>query len=124
VVESLDVPYQGQKNHQRISTTIVDTIEIQNRALISALWELLKSQRCTVLKGFKDRDNQTHALIVDLVKDLQAQQYRLIEEGVKNREQPVRSLVIDLVEGMWARQCHVIAIKRSIERYRAKKEDN
>jgi hypothetical protein len=51
----------------------VDKIEIQNRKLISVLRELLDSQKCRVLEGFKDTDNQTHALVGDLVEDLQAQ---------------------------------------------------
>lgn len=73
VVESLDVLYQAQENHQRIITTIVDKIETQDRKLISALRELLHFQKCRVRKGFKDTDNRTHALVIDLVKDLQAQ---------------------------------------------------
>lgn len=52
--------------------------------------------------GFKDTDNQTHALFGDLLEDLQAQQCRLVEEGVKGTEQRIRLLVVDLVEDMLA----------------------
>jgi hypothetical protein len=46
--------------------TIVDKIETQNRKLISVLRILLDSQKCRVLKGFKDTDNQIYALVKDL----------------------------------------------------------
>jgi len=60
----------------------------------------------------------------DLVEDLQAQQCRLVEEGVKGTEQRIRPLAVDLVEGMLAQQCRVIAVRPSIEQYRARKEDD
>ena len=82
MVESLDVLYQAQENHQRITLTIDDKIESQNRKPISALRELLDSQKCRLLEGFKDTDNRTRALIGDLVKDLQAQ-CGVVEDGVK-----------------------------------------
>jgi hypothetical protein len=118
--ENLDILSRAQENHQRITTTIVDKIETQNRELISALRVLLDSQKCRVLEGFKDTDNQIHAL----VEDLQAQQCCLVEEGVKGTEQRIRPLVVDLVEDMLAQQCRVIAVKRSIEQYRVGKEDD
>jgi len=118
------VLYQAQENHQRITTTIIDKIETQNRKLISALRELLDSQKCRVLEGFKDMDNRTHALVGDLVEDLQAQQCRLVEEGLKGTEQRIRTLVVDLVKGTLAQQCRVIVMKRSIEQYGAGNEDN
>jgi hypothetical protein len=99
-------------------------IETQNRKLISALRELLDSQKCKVLEGFKDTDNRTHALVGDLVEDLQAQQCRLVEEGLKGTEQRIRTLVVDLVEGTLAQQCRAIVMKRSIEQYGAGNEDN
>jgi len=86
----------------------VDKIETQDRKLVSALWELLESQKCKALEVFKDTGSRTHALVVDLVEDLQAQQRHLIEEGVKDTEQRIRLLVNDLVEDMLAQQCHVM----------------
>lgn len=120
---SLDVLYQAQENHQRITTTIVNEIEIQDRKLIFALRELLDTQKFRVRQGFKDTENRTHGLVVGLVENLQGQQRHLIEEGVKDTEQRIRLLVKDLVEGMLAQQCHVIAVKRSIQKYRAGKDD-
>lgn len=116
--------YQAQQNHQRITTTIVDKMEIENRRLMSESRELLDSQKCRLLEGFKDTDNQARTLVANLVEDLQAQQRRLFEKGFKDTEQLVRTLVADLVDGMWAQQRRVIVVKRSIERYGAGKEDD
>lgn len=100
MVESLDILYQAQENHQRITMTIVGKIETENRRLISALRELLDSQKCGPLEeGFKDTDNQAGTLVADLVEDLQAQQRRLFEEGFDDIEQLVRTLAAGLVEG-------------------------
>jgi hypothetical protein len=118
------VLYQVQDKHQRITTTIVNKIETQNDKLISALWELLDSQKSRLLEGFKDTDNRTHTLVGDLVEDLQAQHRYLFEKGIKDTEQLIRTLVADLVDGMGAQQRRVIVMKRSIEGYGAEKEDN
>jgi hypothetical protein len=122
--ESLDILSQAQEDHQRITTTIVNKIETQNRQLISALRELQDSQKYRVLERFKDTNNQTYALVGDVLDNLQAQQCRLVEEGVKATEQRMRPLVVDLVEDMLAQKCRVVAVRRSIEQYRAGKEDD
>jgi hypothetical protein len=117
------VLYQAQENHQRIITTIVGKIETQGRKLISVPQELLDSEKYRPLEGLKDTDNRTHALIGDFVKDLQAQQRRLVEESFKGTENQVRTLVADLVEGMWAQQRCVIGLKQGIEHYKSCKCD-
>jgi hypothetical protein len=79
-------------------------MEIQDRKLMFALRGLLDYQKCTVRQGFKNTENRTHGLVVDL-EDLKAQQRHLIEEGVKDTEQRITLLVNDLVQGMLAQQC-------------------
>ncbi|CZR64874.1 uncharacterized protein PAC_14774 [Phialocephala subalpina] len=98
VLECLNMLYQAQDKHQRITTTIIDKIGTQNDKLISALRELLDSQKCRLFEGFKDTDNRTHTLVGDLVEDLQAQQRYLFEKGIKDTEQLIRTLVADLVD--------------------------
>jgi hypothetical protein len=86
--ESLDILFQAQENHQRITTTIVGKIEAQNSKLITESLELL--------------DFQTR---------------RLLGESFEETENQVRTLVAELVDGMWAQQRRVIGIKQRIQRY-------
>ena len=124
VAKNLDILYQDQERHQRITTSITGQIEIQNRTLVSEFRELLDSQKCRLLEEcFHDRDNEARTLVGSLVEDLQAQQRRLFEEGFKDTEQLVRTLVADLVEEMSAQQRRVIDMKRFIQQYQSMEAD-
>jgi hypothetical protein len=73
IVDSLDMLYQAQLSHQRITTTIVGTIEKENRWLITESLEFQDSQVCRLLEeSDEDRCNQTRTLVADVVKDLLA----------------------------------------------------
>ena len=103
IVHNLDMLYQAQLNHQRTTTTIVGTIEKENRRLITESLEFQDSQICRLLEeSDEDRCNQTRTLVADAVEDLLAQQRRLFERGLKDTEQLARTLVLALDESMEA----------------------
>ena len=73
MAKSLDRLYQAQLNRQRTTTTIVGKIEIENRRLLAESREFQDSQIYRLLKeSFKDRGNEAHTLVTDLVEDLLA----------------------------------------------------
>ncbi len=120
--------FQAQENHQRITTTIVCTIENGNCGLVAESRKLLKSQMCRLykgeLKGFEVWDNQARTLVGDLAEDLLGQQRCLFENGLKDVEQSARIVVADLGESMWAQQCRVLGMKRYIQLHGAGNECN
>ncbi|CZR69934.1 uncharacterized protein PAC_19835 [Phialocephala subalpina] len=122
ILKSLNTLSQAQENHQRITTTITEQVETQNRRLLFELRELQESHQNSLLEGFKDWDNQERTLFSDLIEDLQAEQRRQLEESFKDTEQLVRTLVVNLVEGMSTQQRGVIGMKRFIQQYGAGKE--
>lgn len=57
VSRSLDILYQAQENHQRITETIAGLMEIQNCTLIRESLELVDSQtRRQFEEGFKETE--------------------------------------------------------------------
>ena len=109
----------------QLTTTIVGTIEKENRRLITESLEFQDSQICRLLEeSDEDRCNQTRTLVADVVKDLLAQQRRLFERGFKDTEQLARTLVLALDESMEAQQHRVLGMKQFIQQHRAGKEGN
>jgi hypothetical protein len=115
LVERLDSLYQAQLNHRKRNTTIVATIENENRRLLAESREFQDSQIYRLLKKtHEDQGNQTRKFIADLVEDMLAQQRRLFEKGFVETEQLARTLVAHLEESMWAQQCRVLGMKQFI----------